>query len=326
MRPSRPTTRLIRNRSRLCRSWSATSSLNCSTTSLAGPSRRARRTSKRPRRTCAKPSASSTNRAPSSTEASSPRASSSTTAGVPESARPPPRDRRVAVMTASTYRAFEPDTPRDRPAWAPPKRLQQTARVPLRLERRMRFPPDMQSIRRVRRIIHDVLAELVDRDPAGDVPEFIDDVVLLASELCENAVLHAGTAFELAVVADDDEVTVAVTDRGPGALELHLSEPRQRYGRAATHGRGLSLIARLATTWGTRHDADGRHTVWFALARRPTSAVDQAAAPPPRHERTWSAAEQARWLLHVPTSLVRRLAPADLIREFAARVREAGDR
>jgi sigma-B regulation protein RsbU (phosphoserine phosphatase) len=228
-------------------------------------------------------------------------------------------------MTASTCREFQAIAREDRPAWAPPKRLQQTARVPFRLERRMRFPPDMQSIRRVRRIIHDMLAEVADGGPAGDVPEFVDDVVLLASELCENAVLHAGTGFDLAVVADDDEVTVAVTDRGSGALELHLAEPRQRYGRAATHGRGLSLIARLATTWGTRHEADGRHTVWFALARRSGSATEPATDPAPEHESTWSGAEEARWLQHVPASLARRLDPVDLVRELAGRLRDVVD-
>ena len=192
----------------------------------------------------------------------------------------------------------------------------------------MSFPPDIRSIGRVRRIIHDMLTEAGDGDPAGDgpgVPDFLDDVVLLASELCENAVLHAGTGFDVAVVADDDEVSVAVTDRGTGALELHLAEPRQRYGRAATHGRGLSLIARLATTWGTRHDADGKHTVWFALARRPGSVTEPATDPAPEHERTWSEAEQARWLLHVPASLARRLAPVDLIRELAGRLRDIVD-
>ena len=189
----------------------------------------------------------------------------------------------------------------------------------------MRFPPDMRSVRRVRQSIHDLLAEVADAGPVGDgrdLPEFVDDVVLLVSEMCENAVMHAGTAFDVSVVADDGEVTVAVTDRGPGALELHLAEPRQRYGRAATHGRGLSLIAKLATTWGTRHDADGRHTVWFTLARRPASADESAAVPAPDHERSWLAAEQARWLLHVPASLARRLDPADLVRELAARLRD----
>lgn len=192
----------------------------------------------------------------------------------------------------------------------------------------MRFPPDIQSIRRVRRMMHDTLAEAAAGRAAGggyDVPDFADDVVLLTSELCENAVLHAGTAFDLDVAADDDEVTVAVTDRGAGALELQLAEPRPRYGRAATHGRGLSLIAQLATTWGTRHGADGGHTVWFTVSRRPGSAAEPAPPPAPEHERTWSAAEQARWLLHVPASLVRRLDPVDLVRELAARLRDLVD-
>ena len=192
----------------------------------------------------------------------------------------------------------------------------------------MSFPPDIRSIGRVRRIIHDMLTEVGDGHPAWDgraMAELVDDVVLLSSELCENAVLHAGTAFDLAVDADDDEVTVAVTDRGPGALELHLAEPRQRYGRAATHGRGLSLIARLATTWGTRHGADGRHTVWFTLALRPGSPGGPATDPAPEHERNWSAAEEARWLLHVPASLARRLSPVELVRELAARLRDMVD-
>jgi serine phosphatase RsbU (regulator of sigma subunit) len=177
-------------------------------------------------------------------------------------------------------------------------------------------------------MMHDTLTEAAGGRTAGnghDEPGFADDVVLLTSELCENAVLHAGTAFDLAVVADGDEVTVAVTDRGPGALELHLAEPRARYGRAATHGRGLALIAQLATTWGTRHDVDGRHTVWFTVARRPGSAAEPAADPAPEHERTWAAAEQARWLLHVPASLARRLDPVDLVRELAGRLRDLAD-
>ena len=192
----------------------------------------------------------------------------------------------------------------------------------------MRFPPDMSSIRLVRRSIHDLLADVADGDASGDgadPSDLVDDVVLLASELCENAVLHAGTAFDLSVAADDDDVTVAVTDRGPGALELHLAEPRQRYGRAATHGRGLSLIARLATTWGTEHVADGRHTVWFTIARRPGHAVGPEATSAPADGRSWSSTEEARWLLHVPASLARRLSPVDLVRELAARLRDTVD-
>jgi serine phosphatase RsbU (regulator of sigma subunit)/anti-sigma regulatory factor (Ser/Thr protein kinase) len=160
--------------------------------------------------------------------------------------------------------------------------------------------------------------------PAAD--ELVDTAVLLASELCENAVLHAGTEFELAVTVTDTEVTVAVTDRGNGPLEMHLAQPRPRYGRAASHGRGLAMVQRLASAWGTRHESDGRHVIWFSLVRPEGAAARPAAAttpvPDPDRDRVWSTAEQARWLLHLPASLVDRLQPDELVAELVRRLRE----
>jgi serine phosphatase RsbU (regulator of sigma subunit) len=155
--------------------------------------------------------------------------------------------------------------------------------------------------------------------------DLVDTVVLLASELCENAVLHAGTEFEVALTVTDDEVAVAVTDRGAGPLELHLAQPRQRYGRAASHGRGLALVQRLATTWGTRHESDGRHVIWFSLSNGPGMAAPPTPPAPPDTERVWSTAEQARWLLHVPSALGDRLEPAELVAELIRRLRELLD-
>src|SRR5215207_870128 len=120
----------------------------------------------------------------------------------------------------------------------PPGRLRL---VPVQLQRRIRLAPDPRSPAQARRMLRTVLVE------AG-YEALVDTAVLLASELCDNAVLHGGTEFEVEVLADDSEVTVAVTDQGPGPLELHLARPRT--GRAATHGRGLMLIERLAEAWG----------------------------------------------------------------------------
>jgi len=163
---------------------------------------------------------------------------------------------------------------------------------------------------------------------AGLDPETAETAVLLASELAENAVLHAGTEFEVGLeVADVDSdaaLTVSVTDRGSGPLEAHLAEPRHRYGRAASHGRGLGLVARLATAWGTRHDADGRHTVWFALASAPAVPPPAPAAPPDRAPRHVSP-EQARRLLHIPAGLVDRLQPLELVEELVRRLRDVLD-
>ncbi|WP_214404630.1 SpoIIE family protein phosphatase [Pseudonocardia lacus] len=190
--------------------------------------------------------------------------------------------------------------------------------MPVQLERRIRLPPDARSAGRARRMVQGALEEL-DPDREADLA---DTTILLASELCENAVLHAGTEFEVTVTITEDEVTVAVADRGAGPLELHLAQPRQRYGRAATHGRGLTLVQRLSTAWGTRHDNDGRHAVWFSMARRPR--VDRAVPlePVADTDRVFAAAEQARWLLHVPPGLADRLEPLELVGELSRRLRE----
>ena len=104
---------------------------------------------------------------------------------------------------------------------------------------------------------------------------------------------------------------------------MHLAQPRPRYGRAATHGRGLAMVQRLASAWGTRHEADGRHVIWFSLARRPAGRRGRRhRLPVPDPERVWSTAEQARWLLHMPATLVDRLQPVELVAELVRRLRE----
>jgi sigma-B regulation protein RsbU (phosphoserine phosphatase) len=168
-------------------------------------------------------------------------------------------------------------------------------------------------------MLQDALDGLADLDP-----DAADTAVLLASELAENAVLHAGTDFEVGLELDGDVITVSVTDRGSGPLEAHLAEPRRRYGRAASHGRGLEMVARLASAWGTRHDADGRHTVWFTLSGR-SPHHEQAPAAPPDHAPGRVSAEQARRLLSVPGGLTDRLQPQELVAELARRLRDVLD-
>ena len=168
-------------------------------------------------------------------------------------------------------------------------------------------------------MLQDVLDGIPDLDP-----EVAESAVLLASEPAENAVLHAGTEFEVGLEVDDSAVTVSVTDRGPGPLEAHLAEPRHRYGRAASHGRGLGLVARLSAAWGTRHDADGRHTVWFTLTSTPAVAAPAPEALPDQAPRRVSP-EQARRLLHIPAGLVDRLQPIELVEELVRRLRDVLD-
>ncbi|MFC4947559.1 SpoIIE family protein phosphatase [Pseudonocardia sp. GCM10023141] len=197
--------------------------------------------------------------------------------------------------------------------------------MPVQLERRIRLPPDARSARSARRMVQDALADLgPDAGPAAVDPDVADTAVLLASELAENAVLHAGTEFEVELTVDTEGLTIAVTDHGSGPLEMHLAQPRRRYGRAATHGRGLELMQRLATRWGTRHESDGRHVTWFTLSRADAEAAP-VPAPQPDPERIWTDAEQARWLLHIPQALANQLHPTELVAELVRRLRELLD-
>jgi len=83
---------------------------------------------------------------------------------------------------------------------------------------------------------------------------------LVVSELATNSVLHARTAF-----------TVAVRLLPEGALRLEVGDavrraPRQRhYELDATTGRGVALVADLARSWGVEQHADGK-VVWCELA------------------------------------------------------------
>ncbi|HZZ49113.1 MAG TPA: SpoIIE family protein phosphatase [Pseudonocardia sp.] len=207
------------------------------------------------------------------------------------------------------------------------------------LERRLRFPPLAASPGRARAMLRRALDDAGLRPEADD--ELADTVLLLASELCDNATLHAGTDFEVDITVTDSQVIVGVTDRGSGALELHLAQPRPRFGRAATHGRGLMLVARLASTWGTQHGQDGTHRTWFTVTyREPTDApidvglpgelpgqlTDEPTVDDPSEaaesSSEWPDSDQVRLLLHVPAALSTRLEAPVLISELVRRLRE----
>jgi serine phosphatase RsbU (regulator of sigma subunit) len=185
-----------------------------------------------------------------------------------------------------------------------------------------------------------------------EVADTADTVVLLASELCENAVLHAGTEFEVDLRIGADEIVVTVSDRGAGPLEQHLAQPRRRYGRAAAHGRGLLLLARLATAWGTRHEHDGTHRTWFSVAvaadspapdgptpdapapggagvgTPPGPAAPEPAPPGAPHPPSAEAglpSERVHRLLHLPPELAGRLDADALVAELVRRLREVLD-
>jgi GAF domain-containing protein/anti-sigma regulatory factor (Ser/Thr protein kinase) len=159
--------------------------------------------------------------------------------------------------------------------------------------------------------------------------EHLTDVaLLLTTELCAGTVRNAGTEMELAVRIDDTTLTVSLTDRGPVPLELD----RRAAPGTAEHpvaGPGLRVVAALASAWGTRHDATGRHLVWFTLDTAPAPAAEPAAAaqPAPAAEPVpvhagWPGPQSCRWLLHMPAPVATRLAMPSLVTELLRRLCE----
>lgn len=115
--------------------------------------------------------------------------------------------------------------------------------------------PTTSSIRKARSFVAATLA-------AWHLEALSDRAVLLTSELATNAVVHARTRFRLSVYLDD-EVTIEVGDES-GELPRVEAAPVD-----GDRGRGLLLVAELASKWGSRVEGRGK-TVWFTLALDPS--------------------------------------------------------
>lgn len=79
------------------------------------------------------------------------------------------------------------------------------------------------------------------------------------SELVTNVVLHARSPADVTMRLLDGVLWVGVSDGHAGHAV------RKRYGTDAATGRGLLLVERIATEWGTE-PSDGGKLVWFQLA------------------------------------------------------------
>lgn len=107
-------------------------------------------------------------------------------------------------------------------------------------------------------------ASLARRWVVGRLPEWSDEemrdaLALLTSELVTNGVVHARTPLLLGIAVTERDVLVGVHD-----LDLGLQEEPgpERHG-----GRGIAMVADLATDWGyVRHPGGGK-TVWFRMSR-----------------------------------------------------------
>jgi anti-sigma regulatory factor (Ser/Thr protein kinase) len=127
----------------------------------------------------------------------------------------------------------------------------------------LKLDPVPASVGVARRFVRDLLA--------GTDEDVLDTLLLLASELVTNAILHAHTPVELGVCVDGGRALVCVADRMPHSEPL---TPRD-HSRDRPGGRGLALVADLSDDWGTTSFTGGK-TVWFTMPL--TTSVDRMAA------------------------------------------------
>lgn len=118
------------------------------------------------------------------------------------------------------------------------------------MQTRARFEPVASSVGAARRFVGDALV-------AEGRGEYVGPVTLVVSELASNAVLHAGSAFEVDLRVDRD-VHVGVTDTGPGVPRLRT------VGVEARNGRGLAIVDAICTSWGVDAGVEGKR-VWCSV-------------------------------------------------------------
>lgn len=115
-----------------------------------------------------------------------------------------------------------------------------------------RWPADPASVPEARLHAVQTLTDVI--------PDRLDELELMVSELVTNAIVHAQTAFTVRIITSEHAVLVEVSDQTPGTVRAHSADPHE------PHGRGLHIVQTLADRWGVRdtRSSTGK-TVWFAL-------------------------------------------------------------
>ncbi len=140
---------------------------------------------------------------------------------------------------------------------------------------RATYPADRTVVAQARRFVRDTLI-------GWGADDAVDDAVLLTSELATNAIVHAGTPFEVICRAEESSVQIEVVDGDPSRT---LPAPGRGSGPHRISGRGLIMPVMLAAAWGVSYAA-GSKTVWFRLCTRLAPSRRQGmCADRPRHGR-----------------------------------------
>jgi len=99
----------------------------------------------------------------------------------------------------------------------------------------------------VRRLLHEWGAD-----------HLFDEASLVVTELAANAVLHAGSPYEVSITHGDGVLRIEVADGDPGTPEP------QPFSAVAESGRGIVLVSAISASWGIDARPDGKVT-WAEL-------------------------------------------------------------
>ena len=107
--------------------------------------------------------------------------------------------------------------------------------------------------------------------------ELLQDAVLAASELSSNAILHTASPYELAIRRVVGGVWLEIIDRRPDLVPgvVPTAGTAEAITARGTTGRGLQIVAVLASRWGYTTSADSK-SVWLEI----TEPVSAEAAKP----------------------------------------------
>ncbi len=126
-----------------------------------------------------------------------------------------------------------------------------------------RLPAGVDSVPRARHLTAQRLEELHVAD-AG----LLATAELLVSELVSNVIKHTDSRPTLRVSRDGQLVRIEVADDEPSGVPLERDVDLE-----AEHGRGLLLVAALASAWGYDRSDEGKR-IWVELDLRQESVLD----------------------------------------------------
>jgi anti-sigma regulatory factor (Ser/Thr protein kinase) len=129
---------------------------------------------------------------------------------------------------------------------------------------RLRLAAQVTAPREARDFVGQVCA-------SGNAEECSELGQLVISELVSNAVRYSGTAIEIEVRLESDQLWLCVHDDGAG---MPMTVPP---GSRTVGGVGLELVSRVSSAWGVTPDPRGGKDVWCVL---PAGGTANGTTPP----------------------------------------------